>query len=100
VEGAGDDALDQDLPLPYEHPVRLLARLVELLQRYYAGVGRHLEDGVGGGVDDPGPRRLLLRSELLDYLRPRGWPVADDAPPGLFLEPAQDPVGEAVGVGR
>jgi hypothetical protein len=94
------DPLHQDLPLPDEHAVGLLAGFVQLIEWNYAGVGGDLEDGVSRGVDDPGPRLLLLRPQFLDDLRAGCWPVPEDPAPGLVLEAHQHPVGEAVGVGR
>src|SRR5690606_19004694 len=38
-----------------------------------------LEDGVGRGVADGLPRSDMLGAELVDDLRPRGVPVAEDA---------------------
>src|SRR5918997_1320981 len=65
VVRTGDDALDHDPAFPYKHLVSLFAGFVQLLEGDNVRVGGDLEDGVGRGVDDPGPTLLLLRPELL-----------------------------------
>ena len=59
-----------------------------------------LEDGVGGGVDDPLARALVLLAEPLDDLGARGGDVADHAAPGGRGEGVEQLLREAVGVGR
>src|SRR5215213_5764907 len=65
VEGTGDYPFDHDLALPYEHLVCLLGSLLQLIERDHVGMRGDLEDGVGGGVKDPGPCPLLLGTKLL-----------------------------------
>src|SRR5215210_2190587 len=89
VEGTGDDAFDHDLTLADEHLVGLFGSLIQLVEWDYAGVSGDLEDGVGRGVEDPGPCLLLLGAKLLNYLGPRGWPVPKDPAPRRVLEATQ-----------
>ncbi len=57
-------------------------RLVQLLERDRLLVRRDLEDRVGGRVDDPLARALVLLAELLDDLGARGGDVAEHAAAG------------------
>src|SRR5215217_4765180 len=59
-----------------------------------------LEDRIGGGVDNPGPRRFLFWSQFLDDLGPRGGFVADNLAPRLTLETCDDLLREPVRVRR
>src|SRR5215210_9475787 len=59
-------------------------------------MGRDLEDGVGGGVDDPLPRSLVLFPQLLDDLGPGGGLVAEDAATRAVHEGIDDLEWEAV----
>ena len=54
--------------LPFENVPRDLAGVEELLERNRLDVRRDLEDRVGGRVDDPLARDLVLLAELLDDL--------------------------------
>ena len=76
------------------------ARVVELLERDRLLVRRDLEDRVGGRVDDPLPRPLVLLAELLDDLRPGRGLVADHAAARAVHERVDHVVREAVRVGR
>ena len=76
-ERAGDHAPDR-MPAR-EDLAGDAAAVVELLERDRLLVRGDLEDRVGGRVDDPLPGLLVLLSELLDDLRPRRGPVAEDA---------------------
>src|SRR5215218_292933 len=75
VEGTGDDPFDHDLTLADEHLVGLFGGLIQFVEWDHAGMRGDLEDGVGGGVEDPGPRFLLLGAKFLYDLGPRGRPV-------------------------
>ena len=76
------------------------ACLVELLERDRRLVGGDLEDGVGGGVDDPLAGLLVLLAELLDDLRTRRVLVAEHAAGGAVHERVDHVVREPVRVGR
>ena len=76
------------------------AAVVELLERDRLLVGGDLEDRVGGRVDDPLAGPLVLFSELLDDLRSRGGPVADDPAARLVHERVDHLVREAMRVCR
>ena len=76
------------------------AGLVELLERDRLLVRGDLEDRVGGRVDDPLARLLVLLAELLDDLRPRRRLVADHAARGAVHERVDHVVREAVRVRR
>ena len=78
---------------------RLLAALVELLERNRLLVRRDLEDGVRRRVDDPLAGLLVLLAELLDDLRP-GRLVAEHAARGGVHERVDHVVREAVGIRR
>src|SRR5215212_3533683 len=86
VEGQGDDPFDHDLALVDQHLVCLCGSLIELIEWDHAGVCRDLEDGVSGGIEDPGPCPLLLGTQLLDDPGPRGRPVPQYPAPRLLLE--------------
>src|SRR5215216_589730 len=100
VEGTGDDPFNHDLTLADEHLVGLLGGLIQLIERDHAGMRGDLEDGVSGGVEDPGSRLLLLGAELLYDLGPRGRPVSYDGAPRLVLEATQHVLWEAFRIGR
>ena len=85
---------------PGEDLARDAAPVVELLQRDRLLVRRDLEDGVGGRVDDPLARLLVLLAELLDDLRARRGLVAEHAAARLVHERVDDVVGESVRIGR
>ena len=74
--------------------------VVELLERDRLLVRGDLEHRVGGRVDDPLARLLVLLAELLDHLGPRCRLVAEDAAAGAVHERVDHLVGEAVRVGR
>src|SRR5918997_3387098 len=86
VEGTGDNPFDHDLTLADEHLVGLFGGLIQLFERDHAGVRGDLEDGVGGGIDDPGPGLLLLGTQLFYDPGPRGRPVPYNSAPRLLLE--------------
>ena len=74
--------------------------VVELLERDRLLVRGDLEHGVGGRVDDPLARLLVLLAVLLDHLGSRRGPVAEHAAPGAVHEGIDHLVGEAVRIGR
>jgi hypothetical protein len=77
-----------------------LAAVVQLVERDRVHVRRDLEDGVGGGVDDPLAGPLVLLAQLLDDLRPRGGLVPQHAAPGPVHERVDHFEREAVAVRR
>ncbi len=93
-----DDAADR--VRPREDAARDLAGRVQLVERDRLLVRGDLEHRVGGGVDDPLARLLVLLAELLDDVRPRRGLVADHAPAGLVGELLDHLEREAVRVGR
>ena len=86
--------------LPVRISRAIAAAVVELLERDRLLVRGDLEDGVGGRVDDPLARLLVLLAELLDDLRPRRGLVAEHAAAGPVHERVDHVVREAVRVGR
>ncbi len=89
-----------DRVLAGEDLARCAASLVELLERDRVLVRRDLEDRVGGRVDDPLTRLLVLLPELLDDLRPRRGLVADHAAGCRVHKRVDHVVREAVRVRR
>ena len=76
-ERPGDDAADR--VLAGQDLAGDLATVVQLVKWDRVHVRRDLEDGVGGGVDDPLAGALMLLAQLLDDLRPRGRLVPEHA---------------------
>ena len=74
--------------------------VVQLLERDRLLVRRDLEDRVGGRVDDPLPRALVLLAELLDDLRTRGGPVAEHTAARAVHERVDHLVRKPVRIGR
>jgi hypothetical protein len=100
VEGTGDDPFDHDLTLADKHLVGLLGCLIQLMKRDHTGVRRDLEHRVGGGVEDPGSRLLLLGTQLLDDSGPRSRSVAYYPAPRFVFEAAQYFYWEALRICR
>ena len=86
--------------LPVRISRAIAAAVVELLERDRLLVRGDLEDRVGGRVDDPLARLLVLLAELLDDLRPARRLVAEHAAGGAVHERVDHVVREAVRVGR
>ena len=103
VAGLADERPRDHAPdrvLAGEDLARLLAALVELLERNRLLVRRDLEDGVSRRVDDPLAGLLVLLAELLDDLRSRSRLVAEHAARGGVHERVDHVVREAVGIRR
>ena len=85
--------------LAHQHVARRRTRPVQLLERHRPLVRRHLEDRVGGRVDDPLAGPLVLFSELRDDLRARRRLVPQPTPPGPSRELVQELSWEPLRVG-
>ena len=101
--GAGNDPAHAVVTL--ENGSRLPAALIQLLQRDPLFVCRHLEDGVGGGVNDPLTRFLLLHTVVMDDGGAGVGLVAQDPPACSLLKFLQNLLREALrirghGLGR
>ena len=97
-EGACDDAADR--VLAGEDLARHAAPRVQLLERDRLLVRGDLEDGVGGRVDDPLARPLVLLAVLLDHLGAGRGLVAEDAAPRAVRERVDHLVRKPVRIGR
>src|SRR5687768_16495831 len=97
-ERPGDDASDR--MAAREDLARGTTAVVQLLERDRLLVRGDLEDRVGGRVDDPLLRLLVLLAEFLDDLGPGRRLVAEHASPGLVHERIDDVVGKTVRVRR
>lgn len=97
-EGPGDDP--GHLELAHEPLPGHLAKAVKLLHGDHVHVGRHLEDAVGGGVDDGVARLEVGLPVVADGLRPRVGAVQKPPshPDGLGPLP-ENVLGKPVGKG-
>src|SRR5207302_9339420 len=73
---------------------------VEIRERNHFLVRRDLKNRVGGGVEDPGARALMLGAKTIDDCRPAAGHVADHSASGALDECAHESRGEAVRIGR
>src|SRR5579862_6879498 len=80
-----------------EDLARDAAALVQLFEGDRLLVRGDLEDGVGGRVDDPLARLLMLLAELLDDLGAGGGLVAEDTAARAVHERVDDVVGSRAG---
>ena len=85
--------------LPGENRPGLAAGVIQLLQRDQLLLSRHLEDGVGGGIDDPLSGFQLLLAVVPDHLRAGIGQIAQPAPAGLAFKFLQNLLWEALGIG-
>ena len=97
-EGTGDHPAHAVLAL--QDPPGNTAVLVELLQRDDLLMGRNLEDGVSGGVDNQVPGLHMLVAEFVDDGGAGPGGVGQDAAARGLPEGLQHLLGEAVGIGR
>src|SRR5688572_4601257 len=71
------------------------ASRIQLLDRHYPFVSRHLKDGIGRGVDDPATRGHVLGTEFVEDGGSTRGSVSNDQPPGPLREFCQKLVGKA-----
>ena len=95
--GTGNDPAHAMVTL--ENGSRLPAALIQLLQRDPLFVCRHLEDGVGGSVNDPLTRFLLLHAVVVDHRSAGVGLVAQNPPARSLLKFLQNLLREALGIG-